>query len=108
MKRRLTSRERPKTASYLRLKNIQGTTIGNIWKFFSKKVSGKESHIAEKPKKRPFRLNKRFFLQTENFKNFKGVLFDKIPTLSCFSDTRKLVGQEVEQMNKKNGPIALN
>ena len=43
-----TRRERPKSAPYLRLKNIQGTTIGKIWKkkffkniifeiFFSKK-----------------------------------------------------------------------
>ena len=32
-----TRRERPKSASYLRLKNIQGTTIGNIWKFFFRK-----------------------------------------------------------------------
>ena len=35
-----TRRERPKSAPYLRLKNIQGTTIGKIWKknFFSKKI----------------------------------------------------------------------
>ena len=35
----LTRRERPKSAPYLRLKNIQGTTIGKIWKifFFKKK-----------------------------------------------------------------------
>ena len=35
-----TRRERPKLEPYLRLKNIQGTTIGNIWKkiiYFSKK-----------------------------------------------------------------------
>ena len=33
-----TIRERPKSAPYLRLINIQGTFIGNIWKnFFSKK-----------------------------------------------------------------------
>ena len=34
-----TRRERPKSAQYLRLKNIQGTTIGTIWKkyFFFKK-----------------------------------------------------------------------
>ena len=34
-----TRRERPKSAPYLRLKNIQGTTIGKIWKknFFKKK-----------------------------------------------------------------------
>ena len=38
-----TRRERPKSAPYLRLKNIQGTTIGNIWKvFFQKKVFGKK------------------------------------------------------------------
>ena len=37
--RKRTRRERPKSAPYLRLKNIQGTTIGNIWKknFFQKK-----------------------------------------------------------------------
>ena len=36
---KITRRERPKSAPYLRLKNIQGTTIGKIWKkiFFSKK-----------------------------------------------------------------------
>ena len=34
----ITRRERPKSAPYLRLKNIQGTTIGKIWKnFFFKK-----------------------------------------------------------------------
>ena len=33
-----TSRERPKSAPYLRLKKLQGTIIENIWKiFFSKK-----------------------------------------------------------------------
>ena len=34
-----TRRERPKSAPYLRLKNIQGTTIRNFWKknkFFEK------------------------------------------------------------------------
>ena len=75
-----TRRERPKSAPYLRLKNIQGTTIGNIWKkyffkkiifqFFSKKVFFK-SHNAEKLRKRPFRLIQRF-LQTENFKKMQG------------------------------------
>ena len=77
---RITRRERPKSAPYLRLKNIQGTTIGKIWKkkffkkidfdFFSKKVFFK-SHNAEKLKKRPFRLIQRF-LQTENFKKMQG------------------------------------
>ena len=76
---KITRRERPKSAPYLRLKNIQGTTIGKIWNFFfkknifdffSKKVFFK-SHNAEKLKKRPFRLIQRF-LQTENFKKMQG------------------------------------
>ena len=35
-----TRRERPKSAPYLRLKNVQGTTIGKIWKkiFFFQKI----------------------------------------------------------------------
>ena len=37
MKYGSTSRERPKSASYLRLKNIQETTVGKTWKFFFKK-----------------------------------------------------------------------
>ena len=75
-----TRRERPKSAPYLRLKNIQGTTIVKIWKkifkkiifeiFFRKKVFFK-SQNAEKLKERPFRLIQRF-LQTENFKKMQG------------------------------------
>ena len=72
------------SAPYLRLKNIQGTTIGNIWKkiiFFQKKYLVKKSHNAEKPKKRSFRLIQRF-LQTENFKKMQRVPFDKIRKFS--------------------------
>ena len=36
-RKKRTRRERPKSAPYLRLKNIQGTTIGNISIFFFKK-----------------------------------------------------------------------
>ena len=32
LKKERTSRERPKSASYLRLKKIQGTTIGKTWR----------------------------------------------------------------------------
>ena len=39
--------------------------------FFQKKYSVKNSHNVEKPKKRSFRLIKRF-LQTENFKKMQG------------------------------------
>ena len=60
----ITKRERPKSTPYLRLKNIQGSTIGNHLEiFFQKSVWLKKSHNAEKPEKRSFRLIKRF-LQT--------------------------------------------
>ena len=72
-----TSRERPKSASYLRLKNIQGTTIGKTWEkfFFKKKYLVKQkSHIASgllnvfyKPKTSK---NSRGYSLTE-FKNFR-------------------------------------
>ena len=58
-----TRRERPKSAPYLRLKNIQGTTIGKIWKnfFFKKMFFFKKSRTMPKNlEKRPFRLMKRF------------------------------------------------
>ena len=104
-----TRRERPKSAPYLRLKNIQGTTIGKIWKkiffskklflkFFSKKVFFK-SHNAEKLKKRPFRLIQRF-LQTENLKKCKGVPFDKFRK---FSKKSRIVPKK----NPKGGPFGL-
>ena len=74
----MTSRERPKSASNLRLKNIQETTIGNIWKKnnFQKKYLVKKSHITEKHKNIPFRLIKQF-LQTI-FANNKQFLQTKI------------------------------
>ena len=54
------------------------------------------SHIAETPKKRPFRLIKRF-LQTENFKTFKGLPFDRIQK---FSEKCRIVPKK----NRKGGP----
>ena len=74
-------RERPKSAPYLRLKNIEGTTIGNIWIFFSKNIFLKKSHNAEKLKKRPFRLIKRFY-KPKTSKKCKGVPFDRIRKFS--------------------------
>ena len=106
----ITSRERPKSASYLGLNNIQGITQPIVkisiyhtvpknpervfpetrkqffkhWKhqkktnlplrkikIFQKVFCKNKSHNAEKPKKRPFRLIKRF-LQTDNFKEIQG------------------------------------
>ena len=78
-----TRRDRLKSAPYLRLKNIQRTTIGNIWKknFFQKKVFFRQSHNAEKLKKRPFRLIKRFY-KPKTSKKCKGLHFDRIPKFS--------------------------
>ena len=102
-------RERPKSAPYLRLKNIQGTTIVKIWKknfskklflkfFFEKKVFFK-SQNAEKLKKRPFRLIQRF-LQTENFKkNARGYPLIK------FENFRKK--SHSAEKNPKGGPFGL-
>ena len=77
-----TRRDRLKSAPYLRLKNIQRTTIGNIWKnsfqkkfeiFFEKKYFFRKSHKAEKLKKRPFRFIKRFY-KPKTSKNVRGYL----------------------------------
>ena len=68
----ITRRDRLKSAPYLRLKNIQRTTIGNIWKnffqkknieiFFFEKVFFLENRtMPQKLKKRPFRLIERFY-----------------------------------------------
>ena len=68
-------------------------------KLFFQKVFGKKKlHIAKKPKKRPFRLNKRF-LRTENFKKFKGVRFDKFQN---FSEKCRIVP---EKKTAKGGPL---
>ena len=67
-----TRRERPKSAPYLRLKNIQGTAIGNFWKFFfskklflnfffEKSIFLENRTMPQKLKKRPFRLIERFY-----------------------------------------------
>ena len=105
-----TRRERPKSAPYLRLKNIQGTTIVKIWKkkfskklflnfFFEKKVFFK-SQNAEKLKKRPFRLIQRF-LQTEYFKkNARGY------PLINFKNFRKK-SHSAEKNPKGGGPFGL-
>ena len=87
-----TRRDRLKSAPYLRLKNIQRTTIGNIWKnyFFQKKIEiffseksiiFRKSHNAEKLKKRPFRLIKRFY-KPKTSKNCKGLPFDRVRKFS--------------------------
>ena len=87
-----TRRDRLKSAPYLRLKNIQRTTIGNVWKnyffqkkilkiFFRKKYFFRKLHNAEKLKKRPFRLIKRFY-KPKTSKKCKGFPFDRIRKFS--------------------------
>ena len=62
-----TSRERPESAPYLRLKYIQGTTIENI----QKKCLVKKLHIVENPKKDPLgSIN--LFYKPKTSKNSKG------------------------------------
>ena len=74
LKSKKTRRDRLKSAPYLRLKNIQRTTIGKIWKnyFFGKKYFFRKSHNAEKLKKKPFRFIKRFY-KPKTSKKMQGV-----------------------------------
>ena len=94
----ITRRERPKLAPYLRLNNIRGTTIGNIWKknyfFFQKKYLVK-SHNAEKPKKRGHLGSFNVFYKPKTSKKCKGVLFDKIRK---FSKKSRIVPKKTQFM----------
>ena len=83
-----TRRDRLKSAPYLRLKNIQRTTFGKFFfqknlfeSFFSKMYFFRKSHNAEKLKKRPFRLIKRFY-KPKTSKKCKGLPFDRIRKFS--------------------------
>ena len=81
----LYMRNKPGTAQVGFISKAQKYSRNNNWKnfeiFFQKKYLVKKSHILPKNPKRPFRLIKRF-LQTENFKKFKGVPFDRIQKFS--------------------------
>ena len=86
-----TRRERPKSAPYLRLKNIQGTTIVKIWKkkffkkiifeiFFEKKyfLSRKMPKNSKKGHSGSFNV----FYKPKISKKCKGVPFDKFQKFS--------------------------
>ena len=93
-----TRRERPKSASYLGLKNIQGTTIGNIWKkFFSKKVFGKKVAMP-KNLKRGHLGSFNVFYKPKTSKKCKGVPFDEIRK---FSKKSRIVPKQ----NPKGDPL---
>ena len=77
----LTRRERPKSAPYLRLKNIQGTTIGKIWKKkfkksnFGKKIFEKvflKSRAIPKNSKRGHSGSLNVFTNRKLQKNLRG------------------------------------
>ena len=89
-----TRRDRLKSASYLRLKNIQRTTIGNIWKnyffrkknfenfFFRKKVFFLENRTMPKNSKRGHSVSLNVFTNRKlckyKPKKCKGLPFDRI------------------------------
>ena len=85
----LKIQNKPGTAQVGFISKAQKSSRNNNWKnlgkihFFSKKyLVKKKSQIAEKPKKRPFRLIKRFFTNRKLHKKFKGVPFDRIQKYS--------------------------
>ena len=103
----ITSRERHKSAPYLRLKNIQRTTIGNIWKnyfsqkkflkfFFSKKSIFLESRTMPKNSKRGHSGSFNVFTNQKR----KGLPFDRIRK---FSKKRRIVPKK----KPKGGPFGL-
>ena len=66
------------------ISKAQKYSRNNYWKHlekFKKSIWLKNSHNAEKPKKRSFRLIKRFY-KPGTSKKFKGVPFDKIRKFS--------------------------
>ena len=93
---KLTRRERPKSAPYLRLKNIQGTTIVKIWKKnFSKKLflkfffEKKYFLVAKcrKTQKKAIQAHSTFSTNRKFQKKCKGVPFDKFQKFSKKSRT---------------------
>ena len=68
-----TRRERPKRAPYLRLKNIQGTTLETFGKFFSKKVFfSKKSGTMRKNSKIGLLVSIKVFTNRKLQKNARG------------------------------------
>ena len=78
-----TRRERPKSAPHLRFKNIQGTTIGNLWKnFFSKTVFDfKKSRTMPKTPKRGHLGSLNVFYKPKTSKNATGYPLIKFKNL---------------------------
>ena len=108
-----TRRERPKSAPYLRLKNIQGTTIGNIWKkFFFKKIIFEIffekkyflSRTMPKISKRGHSGSFNVFYKPKTSKKCKGVPFDKIRK---FSKKSRIVPKKTQRGDPLVSPVLL-
>ena len=107
-----TRRDRLKSAPYLRLKNVQRTTIGNIWKiFFQKKFFGifcrknffftfLESRIMPKNSKRGHSGSLNVFTNRKLQKKCKGLPFDRIRKVS--KKSRIVPKKNGKNQTKKN------
>ena len=65
--------------------------------FFKKSIFFRKSHNAEKLKKRPFRLNKRFY-KSKTSKKCKGLPFDRIRK---FSKKSRIVPKKTKKFKRK-------
>ena len=75
----------------------------NLKFFFSKKVFFRKSHNAEKLKKRPFRLIKRFY-KPKTSKKCKGLPFDRIRK---FSKKSRIVPKKTQRGDPLVSPAVL-
>ena len=101
----LTRRDRLKSAPYLRLKNIQRTTIGNIWKNYRKSIFFRkkcflESRTMPKNSKRGHSGSLNVFTNRKLAKKCKGLPFDRVQNFS------KKKSHSAEK-NPKGGPFGL-
>ena len=77
----------------------------NLWNFFfEKKYFFRKSHNAEKLKKRPFRLIKRFYKPKTSKKKCKGLPFDRIRK---FSKKSRIVPKKTQRGDPLVSPAVL-
>ena len=110
-----TRRDRLKSAPYLRLKSIQRTTIGNIWKkyffqkkifeniFFRKKSIFLESRTMPKNSKGGHSGSLNVFTN-QNFKKMQGVTLDRIRK---FSKKSRIVPKKTQRGDPLVSPAVL-
>ena len=99
----LTKKKKNKTGSSQvgAISKAQKYSKNNYWKhseiFFRKKYFFKKTHNAEKLKKRPFRLIKRFY-KPKTSKKCKGLPFDRIRK---FSKKSRIVPKKTKKIKRK-------